>query len=369
MIEAYTVSRDRQNFHAAISSSYNKEVILQARKKEIEKNILGYIGEYRLGVKFAEFYYREEVSESGERYLAASEPGAIRNIYRRAIDEKKRKGLSSRREEAEYEGFSRFERALINAPDRMLFLWISPPGSREDGYGDYSFTFIGQSEIIGNEKRIRVIPYRNTLSNAEHSRYYSLIDAKGKSFERDTDFLANPAVFEPIKGVLDKPEDILHLIGEQEEVNTEWVPKLKKIIGPLIYAYLHLVERGASDEELQKAKFAIENVSLAFKGEILAERTPTIASRALLAKTTGDIFEEWGNRIPPRALGSCGSSQGLTGSPFSTLFQFQFTFNIEESTGFLCPNCKNAWVKGNQCPGCKITAAEWQKQHPELACK
>lgn len=34
----------------------------------------------------------------------------------------------------------------------------------------------------------------------------------------------------------------------------------------------------------------------------------------------------------------------------------------KEEDGFLCPNCKKSWVKGNQCKGCGITQEEWAEK-------
>lgn len=348
--EAYTVGYDRTNFQAPISEGCRRDEILKRREEEITNNILRYLGEYRLGVKFDEFFYGEGRDPfTNQSYLASSEPGPVRRKFRNAIQAREEKGLSVRREVAECLGFERLEQGLLGIPDNSLFIWVSPPGPAEDGYGLYSFTFVGQ--VIGDETsttRVRVIPYRNILSKKEHRAYLSYFTKEAEQFVSDTDFLANPVIF-PQAQNLRTPEDVLTFVGEYEEFNTEWFGKLAEKVGPLIQGYLTLVRRGASDEELCRALFAIENYTLAIRQSLLVNEGPI--SRTELEETIPYLFEKWGRFSPPPMAGSCGSTD-------STLMEYHNTFNnsANESWSYHkgnCMICRTANVDVGPCNICK----------------
>src|SRR5205085_875017 len=109
------------------------------REKEIQNNLLRYVAEFRLGVKYDEFYYREEADlQTGETYLAATEPGPVKKIFQKAITTRENLGLSVRREVAECFGFGELEKGILKGGE--LFVWVSLPGPKEEGYGPYSFT-------------------------------------------------------------------------------------------------------------------------------------------------------------------------------------------------------------------------------------
>ncbi len=358
--EAYTVSYDRANYHAPLSVGLNGASVLQAREQGIKEGMLRYLGEYRLGGKFDEFFYQVEKDPlTGEQYLTKGEPGPVRNKFRRAIKAREEQGLSVRREVAECLGFEKLEQAAINASDNTLFAWVSPPGPKEDGYGNYSFTFVGQIRQDHGVKRIRVIPYRNILSKEKHRAYLSRLSPRAKSFVSDVDFLANPIIFSPRPG-LGTPEEVLKFIGEQEELNTDWFDRLGEAIGPLVQGYIALVKKGASDEELMRARWALENYTIAIKTSLISDVVNEgSVSRADLSQTA-TIFQRWGNNAPQPVGGSCGASD----KDNSTLMDYHNS-EIKGVVGTLdcvkCPFCEktvNALLTEDKiiCPECKQSA-------------
>src|SRR3990167_628137 len=193
--EAYTVGFDTKNYHAAIPEGYSEDEILQRREGNIRDNVIRYLGEYRLGVKYDEFYYNLEQDAENGFFLSSphADPGPILNIYRKAIDYRKAIGLSVKREVAECLGFQKLQDGLTNASVGTMALWVSPPGPKEDGYGTHSFTFIVQVvEDPENGKSLRIIPYRNELNIEEHKEYLKYFDQDAQFYNTDTDFLANP---------------------------------------------------------------------------------------------------------------------------------------------------------------------------------
>lgn len=299
--EAFCVSYDKINYHAPIPQGQDIERIQRTREHRIEENILRYLGEYRLGVKFDEIFYKKERDVlTGKAYLSSGDNSPIRDVFRKAIRAREQKGLSVRREIAECIGFEKLEQQLLKSSENSLFVWVSPPGSRSDGYGNYSFTFVGQkiNDPTTNEEIIRVIPYRNILSVDEHKAYLVGFDKMAEDFNSDIDFLRNPIVVPPTKFML-IPEDILNVIGEHEEFSTAWLLRLKKEIDAMIKRYIDLVKIGVSDEDLTKVKYAIENYTIVNQGKV---------STHDLERT----IEIFGNYTPPKAAGSCGSSSSAT---------------------------------------------------------
>lgn len=332
--EAYTVGFDTRNYRAPIPDNYSQDEILRRREGSISDNIIRYLGEYRLGVKYDEFYYSIKTNDAGETYLESlhADPGPILNIYRKAIAYRQERGLSVNREVAECLGFQKLQDGLADASAGTMALWISPPGHKEDGYGTHSFTFIAQVvEDPEDGKSLRIIPYRNELSIEEHKKYLKYFDQDAQVYNTDTDFLANPTIIGQ-SDTIQIPDDIVSFIGEAEKFNIEWRNKLIPLVMPLIGGFIQLVREKASGEDLLKARYAIENRVLEEKDYILGEEeTPKL----VFESDPQVIFERYGNITPPVALGSCGFSASGEGSSI-------FNINLEDKYGertFSCPDC------------------------------
>jgi hypothetical protein len=345
-IEAYTVSYDKANYRAPIPLGFEPQAVLNKREESIKENILRYLAEYRIGVKFDEFFYREEKDNlTGQAHLSAIEPGRISDIFRRAIKSREEKGLEAGRETAECLGFQKLEQELLNTSiPNKLFVWISPPGPREDGYGLYSFTFVGQVINSYEGKRIRVIPYRNIMTLDQHRKTLLLFSDHALSFKKDTDFLSNPITFSPNEQ-LKSPEDIINFIGEQEEFNIDWMERLRGRVGFLIDAYIDLVRNGASENELLRSRNALENYTIKIRDEIITgnNNNMLLNQNTLVARR---IFDDLGDKMPPPAAGSCGSA--------STLIQLheESNKNWEYHTGD-CVVCHARSVDVGPCSICK----------------
>lgn len=327
--EAFTVSFEKANYHRCPIEG-NVATVLKAREQETRNNILRYLGEYRLAAKFDEFFYREGVGPTGERFLAASEEEPVSQKFRKAIFQKEKEGKSSRREVAECLGFEKIEKAFLQGGD-FLFFWISPPGKKEDGYGDHSFTFVGEVK----DGKIRVVPYRNKLSLNQHREVVSIFSKDAEKLKTDVDFLANPVFIQ--KKELKNAEDILLRIGEKERIDLSWRQRLETKIGSLTDMFIEKVKNNAPDSELDRIKRAIENLTIDKKTEI----TQGGFSTAVFDART--LIDNYGSYAPPKVAGSCGSSSA------STLMDFQNTFNLEQDKygerTFPCETCGKTNVR------------------------
>jgi len=335
--EAYTVGFDTKNYHAPIPDNYSKDEIYQRREKNIKDNIIRYLGEYRLGVKYDEFYYSIKTNDTGETYLESphADPGPILNIYKKAIAYRQKRGLPVHRVVAECLGFEELQNGVADAPVGTMALWVSPPEDNEETReetGNYSFTFIAQVVEDPEEgKRLRVIPYRNELEIREHRNYFEYFDEDAQHYAKDIDFLENPVIIEQSE-TIQTPDDIISFIGETEKFNIEWRNRLTLIM-PLIGGFIQMVRDRASGEDLLKARYAIENVVLEEKDYILGkDRKPQL----VFEDQPVVVFERYGNIAPPVVGGSCGSSaSGESSSTFNNVF-------LKDKYGsrtFSCPEC------------------------------
>ena len=352
--EAYSVGFDSVNYHAPVPEGYSQEKITKRRERNISDNIIRYLGEYRLGVKFDEFHYLIKTNDAGETYLESphADPGPILNIYRKAIAYRQERGLSVKREVAECAGFQKLQDGLADAPVGTMALWISPPGSKEDGYGTHSFTFIAQIVEDPEEgKSLRIIPYRNELSIEEHKEYLEYFDQDAQDYNTDTDFLANPTIIGQLD-TIQTPDDIISLIGEIDKFNIEWRDKLIPLVMPLVGGFIQLIRENASDQQLLRARYAIENRVLEEKKYILGEeKTPKI----VFENNPQIVFERYGNITPPIVGGSCGSSS----TPME--FHKESGKNWEYSPGD-CVVCRQKNTMVGPCKICKSCEKTFDEQ-------
>lgn len=322
--EAFSVGLEAAAYHRKPIEG-DPSVVFAARERMLRNDILRYLGEYRLAVKFDEIYYCEGQSSSGERYLRAEEDAPIKDRYRNFVSQKEREGLDTRREVAECLGFEKIEEKFLQGDD-FLFLWISPPGRKEDGYGNYSFTFVGEVK----NGVVREIPYRNELGMQKHNEIAGLFT--NRQFYTDVDFLANP-VFIERTSQLNSAEDILAIIGEKEAIDTSWRSRLETRLASLMDSFVEAVKRNASEHELDKIKRAIENFTIDKKDEI------KLGGTFSYDMDVRGLIDQYGSYAPPVVGGSCGSSS----SSVETLMDFQNTLNLEPDEygdrTFECPEC------------------------------
>lgn len=330
--EAYSVGFDTRNYKAPIPEGYSESEILTRRERNISDNIIRYLGEYRLGVKFDEISY--SIKTNGEEtYLESphADPGPILNIYKKAIAYRQERGLSVNREVAECLGFQKLQDGLADAPIGTMAMWVSRPGSKEEGYGTHSFTFLIQvveDQVEG--KSLRVIPYRNEQSIEEQKRNLMYFDENAQNYNSDIDLLANPTIIQQSDSIQDL-DDVIAFIGEEEKFNIAWRENITFIM-PLVRAYIEMARSGAPDEELLKARYTIENIVLEKKDVIQSQEKN---STVVLDSKPQIIFERYGSYAPPVAGGSCGSSSSVEIGALNN-------FLLQDKYGprtFDCPQC------------------------------
>lgn len=356
-VEAYPVHYEKINFHAPIKDGLNIEEVQQVRRNTIKDNLVRYVGEYRLGVKFDEYYYTpEKNSHTGEEHFTAGGVNTIQDLISNTIRAREELGVSTKREVAEGVGFAQLEKELLERELGTMAIWVSPPGSKEEGYGEYSFTFLAQSEMGENGKRVRMIPYRNEYTIEEHNEYLSKITRTDINFQKDTEFLARPFII-GLSEDIQTPEDILREIGEKEEFENSWNEDFYYKAQPLIHYFINLVEMNASDKELIEAKHAIENYAIAYKEdkevELFSGEEKTLKNYSI--DDGKSLAYGWGMVEPPKVNGSCPTgileANGTTTDANGVFLPSQLHNNsnlLPDRHGkrtFNCPKCEKENVR------------------------
>lgn len=384
--EVYNVGHDRRDYANFRSQGWSKREAQAILTTRLSEQIPSYLGEFILKVPFKEFHYGEiRDSQTKERGIGA--PGFIGDIgesYERAIADAQTRGWSGARERAESAGFNeKLKPQLLDSPEGTFYLWISPPGPKEEGYGDYSFTHIGQIQNTASDRRINVLSIRNTLTLNEHREIINHFLPEGEKLEnpKDTDFLRNPVVIANennasthdflvvIDTVLKTKTGHTTRFAKDYQERKDWESRLREALGPMINDYYFSLS-SSTPEETQRILWTIENYTQVWTEQQAAstveERPATV--RELEATI---LYRLYGYEPKALAGGSCppNLTKSLNSSLFSSAvlpWQEHQLENSHSSEGkktleCTCPNC-NQRVKAViedgkiHCPACGASA-------------
>lgn len=243
------------------------------------------------------------------------------------------------RARAECIGFDYIEdRVFAGAANKDFFIWHSPPGRAEDGFGNHNFTFIGQ--VL--EEKVEMVAYRNFVGAKEASRFLNQFLPEEKRLQEapsDLEFLMNPVFIRGGERFITH-HDIIRAFdekGNNKENSCRW---LLDALQPLRNDVLEALEKGNLYEaELSKIahdNFALGLLSGEIKAEVLSKPEYDRQKRKLIAQGA------------PILRGSCGFSGQKIGGEAMTWSGAQEQF-------FECPRCHGQIESGKGievCPHC-----------------
>lgn len=350
--------------------SYEKNRFTEA---DIRDDIRSYLGEYRFELQ----QYQYELlysARDGEGYkLRDPNIGeAMTTKATRAILDRQQAGKSINREKAELVGLERLEHQLQTATTGDLVLWASPPGPKEEGYGEYGFVFIGTvdrstaSETTLHMTALRV--EKPTLS--QFNRFVEQLIEQRQEKQTAESFLVDPRI---VRGLQKRDAEMAAetQFGMKIDLQGQRIfDDAMQRLTPLIDQFIQMARYGSKEEKLQ-AFHAIENVALALKDR-LKKRQPTDVYDALLDKTVvlqlQEVMHTY-NYEPPIAPGSCRStetsinSNNILTKHYASLRKLIYGEN-DVAEGFDCPDCNyhTKQAVGNKCPGCGLTKEAYAKK-------
>lgn len=343
---------------------YGKNVPDQA----LFDDIVSYLGEYRFSLP--EYSYGYTFSQGKLRDPHRND--SMEDVSQRAIDMNNKKGRPSFREQAEKKAFQKLDHMLSRAKTGDTIIWLSPQGSKEEGYGDYGFFFFGKvGEDNGSEKKIKMMAIRiehPTIKQANQA--ISILTSKEASYSSAEDCISDPNVLsedlkeEYVFSVLrmvfsfeQKPEDqkkFAHIIRQMfplisdfvQSVKNPWKIKSEKI--EELYSLENYALRLKKDYD--RSSDARENVIINFK----------------IDPRLSDIVGDYGHQ-PEKVAGSCPSNNSTTsGLTSSNIFSKGSFLNdlLGEQEWFHCPKCdfQADGPIGDTCPNCKLTKDEYAQE-------
>ena len=357
MIEVQAYEYQNRPRELVSSNGFSVEYDSRVTDEELRDDIISYLGEYRFAVD--KFDYRLEYSDGALRDSRRGEPMSVKAA--RSVKERIMRGESINRESAEAIGLNFLDKQLELAEIGDNIVWASPPGPKEDGYGDYGFFYVGQiKRNIENRKEIQMAALRVEKPTLEgYSRSFKTltdIDYEAKTAE---DYLKFPVVIQN-----DLPEEfVIKTLGENfpYEVNSkrrEIFELAMHRLNPKIDEFISMMKWATKDEK-RKAFHALENYSLRVKKDLENGKVTIFEIEGNFDQfITSYGFE------PPKVSGSCPiKSNGISSLGANSLSNL-----LEGSEGFTCPKCskKADGPVGNKCPNCGITKEEWAKQSSEV---
>ena len=328
------------------SQAFNLEYDAPPTRSELKRDIVSYLGEYRLQVQKYnyELVYGRERTGRGPITLRDRDRGEpLQHMAKRVIEERTRKNDPIHRETAEEKGLKKLNDVLSTAKTGDTVVWVSPPGPKEQGYGDYGFVYAGRVTTMPNgEAHVAMSAIRVENPTIEgFNKTLSSITGVESNRQKAEEFLESPAVIKKevtggeIDGALKRNFQFTPDRKEQE--------KFEAIIShmePLIDQFLDVMEGGDKQEKL-KAFYTLENYALKLKKDF-SGKEKSVFVKHLSLHELGDRY----SHRPPAAKGSCGStgegskSNGLLSSGSSgEVANSVYGTDKYGAREFNCPTC------------------------------
>lgn len=307
---------------------------------ELREGITSYICEYRLKEKRHSY----SLVFSGDsqygwrlRDTNRAEPMSIK--ARRAIETRRLEEEPTRREEAELSGIRCLEDQLRFANMGEMVIWASPPGPKEQGYGEYGFFYVG---LIGSNGQVSMAANRvEHPSLGQFNEAFKRITNGKINYETAEGFLENPRV---VRGLNLTTVD--RVLGDvfsfrDDEKHQQIVKKVLAKMEFMIDEFVSLLRHGTKEEK-EKAFYALQNYALKLKQEYESFGIGNITYFDDYRDVRlGEILDAHGYE-PPGVGGSCGgSSRKKSNSLLSLGVELDNYLNNEDDYGsreFKCPH-------------------------------
>jgi len=286
------VQENKSDFRLEYKESVPKQVLID--------DVISYLGEYRFNLP--KFSYMLKYTDGKLRDPHRGDP--MQDLTQRSIDKKVLERNGSSRERAEKQGIMSLDRQLMSAKEGDSIVWASPPGSKEEGYGNYGFIFVGNVRINNlSEKTVQMTAIRLEDPKIEQlNQTIHLLTGEKTDYKKAEEFIANPRM---VDGHLSESY-VDTLLGKafQFKPNEEEQERFELIMrqmSPLISDFI----RSAKDpwktkEEKIKELYSLENYALKLKRDYdhPENRRENFITNFKAAPRLPDIVGEYGKEPP-----------------------------------------------------------------------
>lgn len=311
----------------AISNQFNPQAEISLLRRNpgagevVKDNILHTLAEFVCQVPIVNYYY---VQKNNSLFSPGLEQeGDVLNIYQRGVRPE------SRRSYLEYEGFYQLRQQILETRSPSFGVWVSPPGPKSEGYGDYGYFYIAliPEYFAGQDRKIQMLALRindfndNLVSASQELLQFLSPQTKTSPSPEAEDLLLNPLVFP---------------VGKDQEI--EDVYDLFALIASSLEQKLDpdLVEDGLLNKTLNKIRQKFRSKIYQIYTDIWSATIGIpveISTQRLFREFPLELFQQ----------GSCPSASMSSSSSLETLTK------SDKKEEHWCPLC-GEWFNGSRCP-------------------
>gem|GEM_PF-4150198 len=141
----YKTVKKIQRREALVSNAFNVDYEKTVSDEVLYDDIVSYLGEFRFQLKKFDYrlFFGPSETNLTWRIRDTKEKESMTDKARETLRQKAARNELALREEAELRGLERLDERLLSAEEGDVIIWASPPGRKEDGYGNYGFIFKG----------------------------------------------------------------------------------------------------------------------------------------------------------------------------------------------------------------------------------
>ncbi|OGK23924.1 hypothetical protein A2954_02345 [Candidatus Roizmanbacteria bacterium RIFCSPLOWO2_01_FULL_37_12] len=353
----------------AFRTEYSPKINPQALRKDIDS----YLAEYRFSVQKYHYELRYGIASRGVIRLTDIENGEpMIDKAQKTIDRRIKEGKNIDRELAEHQGIRSLEKQIQKANLGDNIVWMSPPGPKSDGYGDYGFIFLGKIDRVDEltqEKHLAMSAIRvENPTLAQFNTAFTLLTGQDINFYRAEEFLSTPVV---ATFFIENPALVLANTFKLKttNINDQLFEQIAPLLSPYIEDFIKYVQQGESKEFLFHALQTIELLVL----DLIKEYSDPNPSPIYFIDRNSPLafaINQYKGKEPPKVAGSCGSTSDSTSesnssnlfNKFSTLSEI-FSDGSNEKKN--CGHCDGKEDGHYHCPGCNGKYADETHAAPE----
>jgi len=357
------------------SDAFNLELEVKPTSAEWKRHIVAYLKEYRLQVQKHSYLLIFGRAQNGQSPVSLRDEDRGESLVQkaqRAIVSRTEKKQPIHREEAELEGLAFLNEQLRFSQTGDTVVWASPPGPKDEGYGNYGFLYIGRvTKSSSGEASVAMQAIRiEKPILSEYNAALTEITGEEIAYEHADTFLARPKVVR--QNFSDVEIDTLlqkHFDFTPNEEDRILADRVINKMESLLEDFVTVMQTGTREERI-KAFYTVENYALQLKAQekALAKNAENVIfmHKAMPFLRLANLVDKFGHR-PPVVAGSCGSTDGKSSSNSLTSTSGSESLArgvFGEAEGFTCPKCLKPadGPVGDTCPNCGITKDEFIKE-------